>query len=104
MRIRETDVDERLDLLENVEDGEVFLFDSETPRVPFQNKMVSKLLLNRDISHALLIFEAGVSRPKAQSIAEKIGKRIEAFNRAVEIDVFFEVPSELFEMIREECT
>ena len=66
--------------------------------------MVSKLLLNRDISHALLIFQDGIPRPKAQGIAEKIGERIEAFNRTVEIDIFFEVPRELFEMIREECT
>ena len=65
--------------------------------------MVSKILLDREIRQVLLIFEHGVPRPRAQSIAEKIGKTIEAFKRAVEIDIFFEVPSALFEMIREEC-
>ena len=102
MRIRDTDIDERLDLLEHIEDGEVFLFDPETDRIPFQNKMVSKLLLNR-VSHAWLIFQDGVSRPRAQGIAEKIGKRIEMFNRVIEIDIFFEVPREQFDMIRAVC-
>ena len=103
MRIRETDIDERLELLEHIEDGEVFLFDTETARIPFQNRMVSKILLNREISHAVLIFVQGVPRPRAQGVAEKIGKTVEAFNRAVEIDIFFEVPRELFDIIRAEC-
>ena len=103
MHIRETDIDERLDLLEKVDNGEIFLFDANTSRNRFQNKMIAKLLQNKEATHALLIFEETVPRDRAMRIAKKIGKTIEAFNRAIEIDIFFEIPRELFDIIRTEC-
>ena len=34
MLIRETDIDERLDILENIEDGEVFLYENKIGPYP----------------------------------------------------------------------
>ena len=104
MRIRETDVDERLDLLENVDNGEIFLFDRKTSRTRFHNTTVAKLMQNKETTHALIIFEEAVPRPRAMRVAKQIGKTIEAFNRAIEIDIFFEIPRELFDLIRAECS
>ena len=103
MLIRETNIDERLDLLENVENGEVFLCDKKTSRNAFHNKTVAKLMQNKKATHAILIFEDKIPRPRAERTAKKIGSTIEAFNRAIEIDIFFEVPRELFDSIRAEC-
>ena len=103
MHIRETDTDERLDLLENVDNGEVFLFEVKTSRTRFHNKTVAKLMRNKEATHALLIFEEAVPRSRAEGVAKKIGKTIETLNRAIEIDVFFEIPRELFDLIRAEC-
>ena len=103
MLIRETNVEDRLERIKNIDTGEVFLFDAQTGWIPFHNKMVSKLVLNKSITYAVLIFEEGVLRAKAEKIAKKIGKAVEAFNRRVEIDIYFEVPRELFDMIRAEC-
>lgn len=104
MRIRETDIDERLDLLENVDNGEVFLFDRKTSRTRFHNKTVAKLMQNKEAKHALIIFEEAVPRPRALRVAKQIGETIEAFNRAIEIDIFFEIPRELFDLLRAECS
>ncbi|MDE0327331.1 MAG: hypothetical protein OXN27_25670 [Candidatus Poribacteria bacterium] len=103
MRIRETNVDERLDLLENVDNGEVFLFDRKTSRTRFHNKTVAKLQQNKAATHALIVFEEAVPRPRAMRVAKQIGETLEAFNRAIEIDIFFEIPRELFDLIRAEC-
>ena len=53
MRIRETDIDEQLDRLQNIESGEVFFCDSKTNRNVFHNKTVAKLTRNTEITHAL---------------------------------------------------
>ena len=103
MRIRETNLDERLDLLENVGTGEVFLCDKKTNRNAFHNKTVAKLIQNEAATHALLIFEDTVPRRRAERTAKKIGNTIERLNRAIELDVFFEVPRDLFDLIRDEC-
>ena len=103
MHIRETDIDERLDRLKNVDNGQVFLFDAKTSRTGFHNKIVAKLLQNKKATHTLLVFEEAVPRDRAVRISKKIGKTVEAFNRAIEIDIFFEIPRELFDMIRAEC-
>lgn len=105
MRIRETNLDERLDLLENIEDGkgEVFLCEKKTNRNAFHNKTVAKLTENKEATHAMLIFEDGIPRHKAERTAKRIGRTIEAFNRAIDVDIFFEVPGELFDLIRKEC-
>lgn len=103
MLIRETNLDERLDLLENIETGAVFLCDKKTNRNAFHNKTVAKLTQNKDATHALLIFEDSVPRRKAERTAKKIGRTVEAFNRAIEVDIFFEVPRDLFNLIRAEC-
>ena len=104
MRITKTNVDERLDLLENVENSAVFLCDKKTGRNAFHNKTVAKLMQNKEATHALLIFEDTIPRPRAERIAKKIGRTIERFNRAIEMDIFFEVPRELFDLIRAECS
>lgn len=105
MRIRETNIDERLDQLENMdtENSGIFLCDKKTGSNVFHNKTVAKLMQNKGITHAILIFEDTVPRLRAESIAKKIGDTIEWFNRAVEIDIFLNVQRELFDMIREEC-
>ena len=104
MRIRETNIDERLDLLENIGTGEVFLYDKKTNRNVFHNKTVAKIMQNEAATHAMLIFEDTVPRRRAERTAKKIGNTIERLNRAIEIDVFFEVPRALFDMIRAECS
>ena len=104
MHLRETDIDERLDLLENVDNGEVFFFDRKTSRTRFHNKTVAKLMQNKAAAHALIIFEEAVPRPRALRVAKQIGETIEAFNRAIEIDIFFEIPRELFDLLSTEVT
>ena len=104
MNIRETDFDEQLDRLGNIEDGEVFFCDSKTSRNAFHNKTVAKLMQNTEISHALLVFEDGVPRPRVERTTKKIGTTIEAFNRAIDVDILFNVPRDLFDLIRAECT
>ena len=47
MRIRETDIDEQLDRLQNIEGGEVFFCGSRTNRNAFHNKTVAKLTQNK---------------------------------------------------------
>ena len=101
MSIRKTDLDEQLDRLENVEDGEVFFCNSKTSRNVFHNKTVAKLMQNTEIKHALLIFEAGIPRPRVERTTKKIGNTIERFNRAVDVDILFNVERELFDLIRE---
>ena len=103
MHIRETDIDERLDLLENVENGEIFMYDGKVNMNRFQNKTVAKILQNTETRHALIIFSESVPSRSAKRIATRIGKTIERFEREIEIDIFFEVPRELFDLIRIEC-
>lgn len=103
MRMRETDVDERLDLIENVQNGEVFMYDGNTNRNRFHNKTVAKIMQNKEMTHALIVFAEAVPRPRAERIAKRIGRTIERLQRAIEIDVFFEIPRELFDIIRAEC-
>ena len=95
MLMRETDVDERLDLLENVQDGEVFMYDGNTNRIRFHNKTVSKIMQDSEMTHALIIFSEAVPRHRAEHMAKKIGRTIERLQRAIEIDIFFEIPREL---------
>ena len=104
MRIRETNFDERLDLLENIGNGDVFLCDKKTNRNAFHNKTVAKLMQNTEATHAMLIFERGIPRPRAERTARKIGSTIEGLQRAIQMDVFFDVPRDLFALIRKECT
>lgn len=106
MQIRETDFDERLDLLENIEDGkgEVFLCDKKTNRNAFHNKTVAKLMKNTEATHAMLIFEESVPHHRAERTAKKIGRTIEGLHRAIQMDIFFDVPRDLFALIRKECT
>ena len=104
MRMRETDVDERLDLLENVQDGEIFMYDGNTNRNRFHNKTVAKIMQNKEMTHALIVFSETVPRPSAERIGKRIGKTVERLQRAIEIDIFFEIPRELFDMIRAECS
>ena len=54
MRIRETDIDEQLDRLKNIEGGKVFFCDLRTNRNAFHNKTVAKLTQSKEITHALL--------------------------------------------------
>ena len=103
MLMRETDVDERLDLLENVEDGEVFLCDGNTNGNRFHGTTVAKIMQNKEMTHALIVFAEAVPRLRAERIAKRIGRTVERLHRAIEIDIFFEVPPELFDLIRAEC-
>lgn len=103
MRIRETNIDERLDLLEKVGTGEVFLCTKKTNRTVFHNKTVAKLMENKEATHAMLIFEDTVPRRRAERTAKKIGRTIEGLNRAIEMDIFFDVPRDLFDLIRAQC-
>ena len=103
MLMRETDVDERLDMLENVEDGEIFMYDGNTNANRFHGKTVAKIMQDKEMTHALIIFEVSVPRLRAERIAKRIGKTVERLQRAIEIDIFFEIPRELFDMIRAEC-
>lgn len=103
MLLRETNIDERLDLLENIDTGEVFLCGKKTNRNVFHNKTVATLSQNEAATHAMLIFEDTVPRRRAERTAKKIGNTIERLNRAIEMDVFFEVPRDLFHLIRAEC-
>ena len=103
MNIRETDFDEQLDRLENIEKGKVFFCDKKTSRNAFHNKTVAKLMQNKEITHALLIFEDGIPRPRVERTTKKIGNTIEAFNRAIDVDILFNVERELFDLIRAEC-
>lgn len=105
MQIRETDFDERLDLLENIENCDVFLCDKKTNRNAFHNQTVAKLMQNTEVStHAILVFEESVPRPRAERTARKIGSTIEGLRRAIQMDVFFDVPRDLFALIRKEIT
>ena len=101
MLIRETNIDEQLDRLENVEDGEVFLCGKKTSRNVFHNKTVATLMQNKEATHALLIFEDGIPRPRVKRTTQKIGSTIERFNRAINVDIIFNVPRDLFDTIRE---
>ena len=104
MQIKETDFDERLDLLENIGNGDVFLCDKKTNRNAFHNKTVAKLMQNTEATHAMLIFERGIPHPRAERTAKKIGSTIEGLQRAIQMDVFFDVPRDLFARIRKEIT
>ena len=103
MLIRDTDIDEQLERLENIEGGEVFFCDSKTSRNAFHNKTVAKLMQDKEITHALLIFEDGIPRPRVERTTQKIGSTVEAFNRDISVDILFNMPRELFDMIRAEC-
>ena len=103
MLMRETDVDERLDLLENIEDGDVFLYDGSVNPHRFHNKTVAKIVQSKQMTHALIVFAEAVPRPRAERIAKRIGRTVERLQRAVEIDIFFEIPRELYDMLRTEC-
>ena len=104
MLMRETDVDERLDLIENVQNGDVFLYDGGINSHRFHNKTVAKIMQDKEMTHALIVFAEAVPRLRAERIAKRIGRTVERLQRAIEIDVFFEVPPELFDRIRAECS
>ena len=103
MKITKTNVDERLDLLENVdvdgvicdgcatsineyaivlaEDEEIAVFlCKDLPECKEQNCRQTHA---KEATHALLIFEDTIPRPRAERIAKKIGRTIERFNRAM---------------------
>ena len=103
MLMRETDVDERLDMLENVQDGEIFMYDGNTNGNRFHNKTVAKIMQDKNMTHALIVFADVVPRLRAERIAKRIGKTVERLQRAIELDVFFEIPRELYDIIRAEC-
>ena len=103
MRIRKTNIDERLNQLENMENSAVFLCDKKTGTNAFHNKTVAKLMQYKGITHAMLIFEDTVPRPRAERTGKKIGCTIERFNHAVQVDIFFNVQRDLFDLIREAC-
>ena len=103
MLMRETDVDERLDLLENVQNGEVFMCDGNTNGNRFHGTTVAKIMQDKEMTHALIVFAESVPRLRAERIAKRIGKTVERLQRAIEIDIFFEIPRELFDIIRAEC-
>lgn len=69
----------------------------------FHNKTVAKLTQNKEIKHALLIFEDGIPRPRVERTLKKIGRTLEAFNRPIDVDSLFNVERELFDQIRAEC-
>ena len=102
MRIRNTDIDEQLDRLENIENGEVFFCDKKTSRIVFHNKTVATLTQNTEIQHALLIFEARVSEKNIRRTATKIGTTLERLNRDIQIDIIGSVDRELFDMLQQE--
>ena len=102
MLIRETNIDEQLDRIENIEGGELFLCGKKTNRNIFHNKTVAQLMQNKEITHALLVFESGIPRPRVERVVKKIGNTIEKFNRAIDVDILFNMPRELFNMIRAE--
>lgn len=102
MLIRETDIDEQLNRLENIEGGEVFLCGKKTNRNAFHNKTVAQLMQNKEITHALLVFEGGIPRSRVERTTQKIGNTIETFNRAISVDILFNMPRELFDLLREE--
>ena len=104
MQIRETDFDERLDLLENIGNGDVFLCDKKTNRNAFHNKTVATLMKNTEATHAILIFARGIPHPRAKRTAKKIGNTIEGLQRAIQMKVVFDVPRDLFALIRKEIT
>ena len=104
MQIKETDFDERLDLLENIGNGDVFLCDKKTNRNAFHNKTVATLMKNTEATHAILIFARGIPHPRAKRTAKKIGSTIEGLQRAIQMDVWFDVPRDLFPRIRKEIT
>ena len=104
MQIKETDFNERLDLLENIGNGDVFLCDKKTNRNAFHNKTVAKLMKNTEATHAILIFARGIPHPRAKRTAKKIGNTIEGLQRAIQMDVWFDVPRDLFALIRKEIT
>lgn len=104
MQIRETDFDERLDLLENIGNGEVFLCDKKTNRNAFHNQTVATLMQKTEATHVMLVFEERVPRHRAERTAKKIGGTLEGLHRAIEMDVFFDVPRDLFALIRKEIT
>lgn len=104
MLMRETNVDERLDLLENIQDSEVFMYDGNTNRNRFHNKTVAKIMQNAEMTHALIVFAETVPRPRAEHIGKRIARTVERLQRAIEIDIFFEIPRELFDIIRAECS
>ena len=54
MLIRETDIDERLDILENVENGEMFLYDNKISRVRFHNKTVASIMQEKKVNYPSL--------------------------------------------------
>ena len=94
MLMRETDVDERLDLLENVQNGEVFICDGNTNGNRFHGKTVAKIMADKNMTHALIVFAETVPRMRAERIAKRIGRTVERLQRAIEIDIFFEIPEE----------
>ena len=102
MCIRETDIDEQLERLENIEEGEIFCCESEANRNAFHNKTVARLMQNKDATHALLVFEQGIPRSRVQRTTQKIGSTIEAFKRNIDVDILFNMPRDLFNMIRAE--
>ena len=103
MLMRETDVDERLDLLENIQNGEVFMYDGNTNGNRFHGTTVAKIMQDKEMTHALIVFAEAVPRLRAERIAKRIGRTVERLQRAIEIDIFFEIPRELFDLIRAEC-
>ena len=102
MLIRETDIDEQLARLENIEGGELFFCESKANRNAFHNKTVARLMQNKEVTHALLVFEQGIPRSRVEHTTQKIGNTIEAFNRNIDVDILFNMPQDLFNMIRAE--
>ena len=100
MLIRETDIDERLDILENVENGEMFLYDNKISRVRFHNKTVASIMQEKKMTNAVLVFEASGPRQRAEHIFKPIGVTLEKRNREISIDIFFDIPRELFDRLR----
>lgn len=102
MQLVDTDIDERLDLLENMENGEVFFYDLKTGHNAFCNKTVAKLIQNSGIAHSLIVFEEGISRQRVERTMKKIGKTLKKFKRVIVVDAFFHMDSELFDILRAE--
>lgn len=95
--------DERLDFLENVEDGDLYFCDGTENQTRFIQETVANILGN-DAKHIVMYFRRTVATKQAKNIAKRIGIAVKAADRSKTLETIYEVPTDLFALLKKEQT
>ena len=100
--ITDEDFDKRLDELEDVENGQVFLCESNNTHahLKLRGQVIQYVNAHPECTHVWLMFGENVSRSKVNKSARIITDYFTEYRRKIEIDVTYEIPRDLMILVK----